>query len=190
MPKKPMDYSKCLIYKIVCNDLLVTYCYVGRTTNFKHRKSQHKCSCNNETSNSKCKVYDVIRDNGGWDNWSMIEIQKYPCKDIYEAIAKEREWYEILNANLNGNIPNRTHKERYEANKEKILEKANNNYKENKEKKLLYSKQYYEKNKISILNKAKEKYVCDCGSICCIYDKSKHFKSAKHQIFLGIKSKK
>ena len=37
MPYKPIDYSKCSIYKIeyVNNDKLI---YIGSTTNFKQRK--------------------------------------------------------------------------------------------------------------------------------------------------------
>ena len=42
MPQKEVDYSKTVIYKIVCNDPLITDCYVGRTTNFTKRKLQHE----------------------------------------------------------------------------------------------------------------------------------------------------
>ena len=40
MPKTPMDYSKCCIYKIehIENESLV---YVGHTTNFNKRKGHH-----------------------------------------------------------------------------------------------------------------------------------------------------
>ena len=31
MPKKIIDYSKTIIYKIVCNDLTITEVYVGHT---------------------------------------------------------------------------------------------------------------------------------------------------------------
>ena len=41
----------------------------------------------------------MIRENEGWNNWSMIEIEKYPCNDKNEACARERYWYELLNAN-------------------------------------------------------------------------------------------
>ena len=47
MPKKPIDYSNCCIYKIEhieINDLI----YVGNTTCFSKRKCQHKSSCKNE----------------------------------------------------------------------------------------------------------------------------------------------
>ena len=48
MPKKPIDYSTCCIYKLehIENESLI---YVGHTTNFKQRKAQHKNICNNET---------------------------------------------------------------------------------------------------------------------------------------------
>ena len=41
MPKTPIDYSKCCIYKIehIENDNLV---YVGHTTNWDKRKTAHK----------------------------------------------------------------------------------------------------------------------------------------------------
>ncbi len=42
MPRNEIDYSKTIIYKIVCNDLTITDCYVGSTTDFKTRKAAHK----------------------------------------------------------------------------------------------------------------------------------------------------
>jgi hypothetical protein len=30
-------------------------------------------------------VYSTIRENGGWNNWSMVEIEKYPCKDAIDC---------------------------------------------------------------------------------------------------------
>ena len=38
MPRKETDYSKTVIYKIVCNDLTITDIYVGHTTDFVVRK--------------------------------------------------------------------------------------------------------------------------------------------------------
>ena len=112
MPKKPVDYSKVVIYKIVCNDLNVSDCYVGHTTDFKSRKNCHKSKCNNENVKGyNSKVYKSLRENGGWNNWSMIEIEKYPCNDAHEARAKEREWYEKLSANLNFDVPGRSMQE-------------------------------------------------------------------------------
>jgi predicted GIY-YIG superfamily endonuclease len=49
MPRLPIDYANTLIYKIVCNDLNVTECYVGHTTDFTRRKSNHRYRCITET---------------------------------------------------------------------------------------------------------------------------------------------
>ncbi len=102
MPSKIIDYSNTVIYKIVCNDLNITDLYIGNTTNFTKRKTSHKNGCVNEKNKAfNYKIYKIIRENGGWDNWSMIEIEKYPCNDGNEARARERYYYEFLNASLN-----------------------------------------------------------------------------------------
>jgi hypothetical protein len=80
--------------------------YVGHTTNFVQRKHAHKQSCINEKSlNNKCKLYDVIRNNGGWVNWNMEIINFFNCKTHYEARIKEQEYFVLLNANLNSIEP-------------------------------------------------------------------------------------
>jgi len=103
MPKELIDYSNTIIYKIYCKNINVTDVYVGHTTNFTKRKYQHKISSNNIKNEEK--IYKVIRDNGGWDNWDMIEIAKYNCKDATEARIKEHEHYKLLNTSLNSNPP-------------------------------------------------------------------------------------
>ena len=106
MPKVEIDYSNTIIYKITCNDPNVKDVYVGHTTNFVQRKHAHKQSCINEKSaNNKCKLYDVIRNNGGWVNWNMEIINFFNCKTHYEARIKEQEYFVLLNANLNSIEP-------------------------------------------------------------------------------------
>ena len=126
MPTNPINYANTIIYKIVCNDLSVTDCYVGHTTDFIRRKAVHKSHSINEKSKAhNYKLYKIIRENGGWSNWSMIEIEKCTCANGNEARAKEREWYEKLNSNLNTIEPTSliTKNERakiwYETHKEK-----------------------------------------------------------------------
>jgi spermidine/putrescine-binding protein len=99
MPKKEVDYSNTIIYKIYCKNEIITELYVGHTTNFIQRKYSHKISCNN--LNNDLKIYNVIRSNGGWDNWDMVEIAKYNCKDSTEARIKEQEHYNKLKSYLN-----------------------------------------------------------------------------------------
>ena len=114
MPKKDIDYSKCVIYKIVCNDLSITDIYVGSTTDFIKRKYTHKRNCINEDSvQYNLNIYKCMRGNGGWENWAMYEIEKFPCNDSNEARARERYWYEELKANLNMSTPQ----------KEKVIKK-------------------------------------------------------------------
>jgi len=106
MPKTNIDYSNTIIYKITCNDKNIKEVYVGHTTNFVQRKHAHKQSCNsNKSINHSCKVYQVIRDNGGWDNWKMEIINFFNCKDHYEARKKEQEYFISLNATLNSIEP-------------------------------------------------------------------------------------
>ncbi len=102
MPKDLIDYSNTIIYKIHCLNPDVKDIYVGHTTNFTKRKYHHKIDCNN---GKKLRIYNIIRDNGGWENWDMIELAKYNCKDSVEARIKEQEHYNLLNPSLNSLKP-------------------------------------------------------------------------------------
>ena len=163
MTKKVIDYSKTIIYKIVCNDLEKTEVYVGHTTDFTKRKSRHKNNCIDEKQKShyNLKIYQYIRVNGGWDNFSMIEIEKYSCNDSNEARARERYWFETLNANLNMVCPTIDTKKR--------KEKANERTK-------LYREEHHEE----ILKKANQKHICECGKIYSVANKARHIKSLFH----------
>jgi hypothetical protein len=210
MPKKIIDYSNTIIYKIVCNDLNITEVYVGHTTNFINRKALHKSNCNNPNSKSyNYKIYNTIRQNGGFENWSMIEIEKFQdCNDINEATARERYYYELLNAKLNTNCPGRNKAEYQEVNKDKIKEYIKEYKENNKDKMQEYSKEYYEKNKDKIqeyrennkdkmqeyyknnkdkINEIKKThYICDiCNGTYTHTHRAQHFKSLKHQTALN-----
>ena len=102
MPKKEINYQNTIIYKIICKDMNIKDVYVGHTTNFIQRKNSHKQDSNSNTYSTK--IYDTINKNGGWKNWDMIEIEKYPCKDGNEAKARERYWFEQLNSSLNASL--------------------------------------------------------------------------------------
>ena len=208
MPRLTINYANTVIYKIVSNDLNITDCYVGHTTDFTSRKKHHKYKCTDEMGGSyNFKVYRIIRDNGGWDNWSMIEIEKFPCQDSNEAIAKEREWFERLNSNLNSQYPHRSDEEYREHNKVNIAIRRKEYYKNNREARLLYRKQHYEKNRekniaeYKIYNKIyneqnkdrikawmkarnSKEFLCDCGRTICVGAKGTHLKSQVHMKYL------
>ena len=106
MPKTDIDYSNTIIYKITCKDANVPDVYVGHTINFVQRKHAHKQSCiSNKSPNYNCKLYNVIRNNGGWNNWNMDIIHFFNCKDHFEARQKEQEYFVSLNATLNSVEP-------------------------------------------------------------------------------------
>jgi hypothetical protein len=147
MPKTPTDFSRCVIYKIVCFDTNITDCYVGHTTDFIRRKSQHKSRCNNPISKEyNKKVYQFIRSNGDWDNFQMLQIEEHPCSNKREAELREEHWRKELTATLNGNRPFITEEERLALNNEWNKIK----YHKDKEPKLKYNKLYYEQNKDQI----------------------------------------
>ena len=124
MPRLAIKHENTIMYKLVCNDLNITDLYVGQTTNFTKRKNSHKCDCYNEGRiNYGFKVYRFIRENGGWSNWSMIEIEKFKCDDSNEAHKRERFWVESLNATLNCKIPSRERTEYYEQYEDLIRQK-------------------------------------------------------------------
>tara|TARA_R110002126_G_scaffold269685_1_gene413408 strand:- start:46 stop:555 length:510 start_codon:yes stop_codon:yes gene_type:complete len=151
MPKLAINYSNTIIYKIVCKDVTITDCYVGQTTNFTQRKYHHTNDCNNYTSKSyDVYVYKFIREHGSWENWDMIEIEKYNAIDKLDALKRERFWIETLQAKLNKCMPTRTPKEHYIENKEEFA-KRNKLYRDqNKEQIINNQKKYWEQNKEEI----------------------------------------
>jgi hypothetical protein len=163
MPKEIVDYSNTIIYKIYCKNFDITDIYVGHTTNFIKRKALHKSQCNN--LNNKVKIYETIRQNGGWSNWDMIEIEKYPCNDSNEAGKRERYWYELNHTTLNTKVPNRTFDEYIND----ILE-----YKR------LKQREYSKLNRDIIREKAQVKINCECGCVVNNGGYKVHLMSKKH----------
>lgn len=168
------DYSNNVIYKIFCKDPNVTDIYIGHTTDMKQRYRLHRSNCNVETSKGyNYKIYKIIRENGGWNNWEMVIIENFPCEDVNQARDRERYWIEKESSSMNMIIPNRSKKEYSKiyaiVNKEKIAEKskiyrAENKAKidayleANKEKISFQKKDWYEEKKDYILEKAKQNY--------------------------------
>lgn len=77
---------------------------------------------------------------------------------LQQVYARERFWYETLNATLNNNIPNRNATEYYNDNKNEILQICKKKYRENTDTYKMRCKQYYEDNKEKILKKKKMEY--------------------------------
>lgn len=130
-----VNYQNGMIYKIAHR--YSPYVYIGSTTNFNRRKSQHKHHCVNEKSDHyNQKVYQTIRELGGWNNFEMVLVAKCPCDDKMELHAKEFEYQQLFDVNMNtrdacsGCDPSDPeYKKKYEKNRE-------------------YQRKYYEKNKL------------------------------------------
>jgi hypothetical protein len=104
----------------------------------------HKSSCNNEKGKSyNYKAYQYIRNNGGWENWSMYMIEQYAANSKYDLERRERYYYDLLKPALNCNIPTRPKEEYYQDNKEHINQYKKQYREDHKE----YFKQYYQDNK-------------------------------------------
>lgn len=98
----PKNYEKCCIYKLVCRDLAITDCYVGHTTNFNQRKSEHHRNSKTESRKEYgYHVYERIRETGGWKNWEMLAVEWGGFENKYAAVLRERDWIEKLSAKLN-----------------------------------------------------------------------------------------
>jgi len=177
MPRTKINYNKTIIYKLVCNDLNIKDIYVGHTTDFTRRKREHHSICCNENNkNYNLNVYQIIRNNGGWNNWMMLEIEKFECNDANEARTRERYYIELLNANMNIKNPiisnneskeyqkewreqNKEYDKKYkEANKDKLKEQQKKYRDDNKDKMKEYKKKYNELNKDNIKKYNELKY--------------------------------
>jgi len=196
MPKTSCDYSRTVIYKIqhIDNDTLL---YIGSTTEFTKRKCQHKRNCNNEKSKSyNLKVYKMIRDNGGWGEFEMIQIKEFPCENKRQAEMEEDIIMREMKASLNTiraylspadkkQEKKVINKEYREANKEAINKKGKAYRQANIEAIKERKKAYCETNK----EKMNMKYTCECGSTYRkdnrTSSKARHERSQKHIKFIN-----
>jgi hypothetical protein len=184
MPRKAIDYQNTVIYKIVCKDEDCDYIYVGHTTDFVKRKCHHKSSCNNPSSKEyNNKKYVEMRNNGGFDNFKMLEIKKFPCNDKREAETEEDKVMIELDANMNTIRASRNKKQWINDNKEQYKQYKKQYYEDNKEQRI----QYYETNKAKIKEQKTQKYDCPCGGKYTNSGKSRHFKTKLHQQYMEQK---
>ena len=146
MPKDEINYQNTIIYKIICKDLNIQDIYIGHTTNFIQRKHSHK----QDSKTYSTKIYDIIRAYGGWKNWEMIEIEKYPCKDRNEAMARERFYYDVMHPSMNTYRPVITREEETDKTNESSIKYSKSvNGKATKQR-------YYQKNKELFIERVRQ----------------------------------
>lgn len=103
MPKETINYSNTIIYQFSCKDVNVSEIYIGHTTNYSKRKYHHKMLYNKGKTSD---LYDLIRNNGGWNNWNMSIVAKYNCCNAKEAKMREKEHYNLLMPPINNDNDN------------------------------------------------------------------------------------
>ena len=216
MPNTNIDYSKTVIY-IIQHITKPELIYIGRTTDFKVRKCNHK---NNSKVGTK-KLYRLIRDNGGWDEFEMRPIKAVDCKSSIEARIEEEKCRVEYNANLNTlkayqtpeskieydkkhkreNIEHyKEYKKNYTvANIDKIKKQNKEYYQQNvehikeyrdsrKDITKEYKKEYYVQNKEKVNEERLKQYTCSCGKTSMICNKARHEKTLFHQAYLNTQS--
>jgi predicted GIY-YIG superfamily endonuclease len=98
-------YDKFVIYKIYQPEF-PELLYIGSTTNFSSRKSNHKKYCHNRVSKKyHYPIYQYIRSCGGIEKFNIEIVEKYPCKTKMEGLQREKELIIFHNAKLNTNKP-------------------------------------------------------------------------------------
>lgn len=96
-----IDFTKGIIYKIeaIDNKDLI---YIGSTSNFIKRRCDHKSRCNNPKDQAhNFKLYRMIREHGGWDNFKCEIIKAYPSQNKKELLNEEEKYRKNLNSTLN-----------------------------------------------------------------------------------------
>ena len=172
-------YHNSLIYTIEHNENK-TLLYVGSTTHFKRRMKVHKEHVKNRVS----KLYKTIRDNGGWNCFTMKIYKQFKCDTKLEMFMEEQRMCIELGATLNMNRAYTTetqmkeyHKQWRETHQQEIKEKGKQYYQDNKEKILEQMKEYRKINEV----KLKETIVCECGRSVTRDGISKHKKTNVHK---------
>jgi len=161
--KKEIDYTTrpVYFYRFVCNDPNIINLYVGSTVDMTDRKTSHKKVCNNpKYKGYNTLIYTTIRDNGGWLNWRMLEIEHKIVKDKTEAKQREQYWIEFYNAQMNMNqvITVNKHKDYYERHRDKCLAIQRIYDKQRRNTKVDYNRQYRKKNQEQLQNYTIEYY--------------------------------
>jgi hypothetical protein len=129
-----------IIYEIRPVNKELIFSYIGSTMNLRNRKYQHKTSCNNINSKGyNFKLYQFIRDNGGFEMFEMIPLEEYECDSKTQSRIREQLWIDKIENKLNM-------VKAYSSKEEKIEYKKEYNS-INKEKYTEYFREYNIKNK-------------------------------------------
>ncbi len=161
-----MEYT---FYKIVCNNPNINYVYIGSTKNYTKRKNMHKSDCELEKHKH---LYKTIKENGGWENWTMSPIGKGIFENRIDARIEEQKYI-----NNNQNVLNTLKAYASHEDVLKVKKKYRESHKEELKQKYLNNKELQEKRKV--------KTMCECGGTYSYCHKAQHFRSQKHVKYLN-----
>lgn len=187
------NYSETIIYKIQ-HETQANLVYVGHTTNFLKRTADHKTNCKSHPK----RLYQQIRDNGGWEAFRMVQIMVFPCDSKVQACIQEEKCRVELNASLNAKKAYTTPEEEKlraadykEANRDHANEVNKVWYQNNKEKRKayresiaeeqkVYKKDWYEANREKLGERNSQVCECKCGKSYTFCNRARHEKSKFH----------
>ena len=76
--------------------------YIGSTNDFKRRIKSHRVNCNNEKNEKyNLKLYQYIRENGGFNQYEFIILECYACNFKYDLYDREDDYIKMYDNNLN-----------------------------------------------------------------------------------------
>jgi len=126
------------------------YNYVGSTTNLARRTYEHKSRCYDKNCKQyPVKLYQTIRDTGGFQNWKMLVLEKKLCKDKTERLQIEQDYLNKLNC-LTCNVIRAYCSEEYKTEWKKEYRKKW--YIDNKIRVSIIRKQEYQRKKTALIS--------------------------------------
>ena len=190
------NYNNTVIYMIYKPDSDLNT-YVGHTTNFKERVNKHRVRYNGKDfPRCNLQLYDYMRENGQFDEWTIKIITEYPCNSKREAEKKEQYFIDLFKSVLNSRraytssedaiIRNKKNKKVYQQNhKEELKSYLHNYYQNNKEECSLKGKIYRYDNKEKISTRRKKCVHCEnCGEFVNNDHIARHKRTKKCQSFI------
>jgi predicted GIY-YIG superfamily endonuclease len=167
------------IYKITCDNEI----YIGSTKNFNQRIKGHKERCYDKKYSNYPLYKKMINSN------YKIELLEIKDCNKEERFKLEQKYINEYKPSLNQKNAVLDLEKRNE--KKRIRESLRYKNLTDEERKKRTEKDHlnYLKNKEKILEKQKEKIICECGSLISLSSKNKHIKTKKHKIKLELKSK-
>ena len=186
-----------------------SYTYVGSTRNLNQRKSRHKKNCNDESCKDyTTKLYQMIRRNGGWDFFEIIELEYHHYTE-QQAHEYEQHLIDQIHPTMNSvrastglsrtdNYRKEYYNKYYDESKQYQIDNAehikqvkkqyhidNAEYIKQRAKQWSidnseYVKQRAKQYRIDNNAKINQKHKCECGGSYTTKHKAEHEKSKKH----------